>query len=390
MRMFKSRAAQTGDASLTSNMAVCKGSEGVDLLKTAAMLAIVAWHIICWGGWGLGCGEGMKGLVIEVFSAVLLCHVNCFVLASGWIMVKKDFKFGRIVKLWKQAFFYSALFVVVALVFFPNVLTSVRAGILYLVPLMTDRYWFFTQYTGLFFLMPILNAAIMGIEKRQMVVLLISLFVIFSVLPLVSARDLFKLHNGYSTFWFAYLYMVGGFLSFHADGLRGFIRGRFAVMLVPLCVAGSIVGTRVWPFFRPNMEAESVARAFRAYNSPMVFLQAVLVLLMFTKIVVASECMKRLLKTIRPSIFAVYLIHSNPLFREITDWNRNWTEILGAASLGRSLVLICGGAISIFVFCQVFDLAVRRVVLCKAFNWCASNIRNLKTSMSRNRWQNKP
>lgn len=359
-----------------SGMMIYSGSAGIDLLKMAAMVAISAWHILFWGGWGLGRGNGVKGLVIEVFSAAILCHVNCFVLASGWVMVRKDFNLGRIVKLWGQTIFYSALFVAVALAFSPNVLPSVRAGMSYLLPLTTDRYWFFTQYTGLFFLMPVLNAAIRGIEKRQMAVLLVSLFAVFSILPLVSTRDLFRLHNGYSTLWFAYLYAVGGFLSYHSDCLEK--KGKLAAAIALLCVFGSLIGTRIWPVFRPNIQAEAVARVFRAYNSPMLFLQAVSVLALFTKMEVASERTKRLLKNIRPSIFAVYLIHSNPLFRQITNWNRNWTETLGAASLGRSLALIFGGAVLIFAFCVVFDWLVRRTLLCGALNWCAMKIRGCR------------
>ena len=63
---------------------------GIDLMKIVAMIFIVADHILLWGGWGL-CSEhgGVKGNVLAWLDAVTLCHVNCFVLASGWIMSRK-------------------------------------------------------------------------------------------------------------------------------------------------------------------------------------------------------------------------------------------------------------------------------------------------------------
>ena len=76
---------------------------GIDLMKIVAMIFIVTDHILLWGGWGLCSGHGgVKGNVLAWLDAVTLCHVNCFVLASGWVMSKLEFKFARIIKLWLE------------------------------------------------------------------------------------------------------------------------------------------------------------------------------------------------------------------------------------------------------------------------------------------------
>lgn len=113
---------------------------GIDLLKIVAMLFIVADHIVSWGGWGL-CAEqtGLKGAVLAELNGVCLLAVNCFVLASGWVMCRKEFKIGRILKLWCEVEFYCLLVLLVCKIAFPEVAISGRDWLFCLLPLTMNR-----------------------------------------------------------------------------------------------------------------------------------------------------------------------------------------------------------------------------------------------------------
>lgn len=125
------------------------------------MFAIVLGHIIHWGGYGLFAPipSAVKPLTLEIADAFLLCHVNCFVLASGYIMSRKEFRLNRILRLWFEVFGYSVAALIIAFLFLPEIPLGLKAIAKSLLPLSRDSYWFFTQYSCLFFLMPALNIA---------------------------------------------------------------------------------------------------------------------------------------------------------------------------------------------------------------------------------------
>lgn len=337
-----------------------KREYGIDLLKIVAMLLIVAEHIVEWGGYGLSaCQPGVKGGVLAIVNAFCLLAVNCFVLASGWVMCRKDFKAGRIVKLWCEVEFYCLLVLVVTTVCFPSITISKRDWIFTLLPLTMNRYWFFTQYVGLFFLMPVLNAAINNLSRRTLVTVLIAGFALFSFHPFFLKNDMMHVYRGYCVFWFAYLYLLAGTLSVHRvlDKVPTWMTG-FGVLVGGVGSYLALLGS-IW--LSPKMGMTVNPGLFDAYNSPFLLIGSVSMLLLFARMNLTAAWLQKAIAFIAPGVFSVYVIHSHHYFRVMTNWNETWTKFLSTHNLTVCLVTILIASLAIFFGCVLIDDMRRRV-----------------------------
>ena len=328
---------------------------GIDVMKIVAMIFIVADHILLWGGWGL-CSEhdGIKGNVLAWLDAVTLCHVNCFVLASGYVMSRLEFKFSRIVKLWLEVFGYSLAFLVIATCFFPSIELSAKDWIKNLLPIAYDRYWFFTQYVGLFFIMPVLNAAIRQLDKKLMLGILIACTFLLSVHPFVFKTDLFHVNRGYSLLWFVYLYLIAGSCCKY-EWLRK-IPFWLAISASILGGGANLISLHLRSLAVPLVEGGFPQHIFRAYNNPLILVYSVSALALFTRIKIENDFLRKWIAIIGSSVFSVYVIHSNPIFRVMTNWNENWTAFLG----GHSVAVDFAVAVALLIFCTCISVDVAR------------------------------
>ena len=75
---------------------------GIDVLKMMAMLMVVMSHIMERGGVFAVCAENARSLnfaCFKVFYSACRCAVDCFVLATGYVMCRHTFKYSRIFSL---------------------------------------------------------------------------------------------------------------------------------------------------------------------------------------------------------------------------------------------------------------------------------------------------
>ena len=336
---------------------------GIDLLKICAMFAIVMEHIIHWGGWGLFAPPGSrpvewmgKSVLLEFVEAALICHVNCFVLATGWIMSRKDFKLSRLLRLWLEVFGYSVAALLVAILFLPQIPLDAKSILKCLFPLSKNSYWFFTQYCGLFFLMPLLNAAVEALEGRTLRTVLLFLGGLACVPPFLVG-DLFHVKDGYSVIWFSYLYLLAATMARRGMFSKTSIRTALCILLAS--VFATVCGRHVVHAICIQAGIASRWRVFNAYNSPIILVQSVAVLVVFKNIQVHSALLRRTIALVAPSVFAVYLIHSNWLFRTATHWNAFWTSALDGPGAMKSLAIVLCGATVVFVVCLMVDFTRR-------------------------------
>lgn len=334
---------------------------GIDLLKIMAMLLIVCDHILYWGGWGF-CAEqtGIKGYVLESVDAACLCHVNCFVLASGWIMSRLEFKLKRVVKLWLEVWGYSLAFVVLTLLCFPSIPLGIKDVVKNLLPISMDQYWFFSEYVILFFAMPVLNVAIRNLDRKVLLVVLWAGFLCFSIHPIVFKTDIFQLNRGYSALWFMYLYLFAGTMA--VRGLFKDVTLKNAGLWAIFGVLGGIALLHLRGALSFGIECGFKADLFRAYNSPFILAYSVAMLLIFAKMNPPPKRVCSLIGLISPSVFAVYIIHSNKLFRAMTNWNEFWGGFLNRHSAVVCVISVALSAILIFIVCILIDIARREIM----------------------------
>ena len=106
-----------------------------------------------------------------------------FNLNSGYIGYTEGTPRLRIhsyLSLWLEVVFYSLLPYVFLMFLSPGA-ASWKDLLKAFFPITTDAYWYFTAYTGLFFLIPLLNAGIRGCSNGQLMGLCLILCAVFTI-----------------------------------------------------------------------------------------------------------------------------------------------------------------------------------------------------------------
>ncbi|MBQ6947927.1 MAG: acyltransferase family protein, partial [Clostridia bacterium] len=174
-------------------------------------------------------------------------------------------------------------------------------------PVLTERYWYFTAYFALCFTRPLLNAAINSIPKREFKIsfgILIFLLTVGQTTVLYS--NPFGTNIGYSYLWLCVLYCLGGYLAKYKPTIRKkFLLVLIYLTCVALCWCSQFVLGKLGIVAPERLEA---------YNSPLVLLMAVALLLLFSQLSV-SKLLGKLIAFFAPISFGVYLIHLHPLIR---------------------------------------------------------------------------
>lgn len=333
-----------------------KRDYGIDLLKMFAMMMVVAHHILQGGGAG-GKFGGVGGFIEESFHCFCYCAVDCFVMATGYIMCRHAFKYVRIFRLWRQVVGYSLGIAVIAWIVLPAGSVGWRDWAGAAMPVIFNRYWFFTEYVALFFTIPFLNKMLDALTGRERGILAVSGFGLLSVMPFLAGLDLFVVKWGYSFIWFLYLYVLGASLS--AGNFKGRISTGWLWLALAVGVLGSAGGAVVGPILSARFGGGArVGELAYSYASPTLLLEAVALLLLFAKVDVRSGRLQKIIGLAAPSTFIVYVVHSNSVFRQLTHWK---TCFQGLVNFGEAGVIVGTAllAVAIFIAIVVVDVARR-------------------------------
>lgn len=186
-----------------------KRNYGIDLLRMVLMFMVVVLHVLGHGGvLDTAVPLSMNYALAWLLECFAYCAVNCYALITGYVYYNSKYRLSSLIQIWLQVWLYSFGISVAMWILKPEYFSMeglIRAAL----PVTYKMYWYFSAYVGLFMLIPILNAAIehMSERKTKNVLLLSALFI--SVIPVFSGEDPFGDKGGYSTFWLAYLYLIG-------------------------------------------------------------------------------------------------------------------------------------------------------------------------------------
>lgn len=133
---------------------------GIDLLRILSMLFVVILHILLHGNALLPqISTFVSDYILWGWEAIAFCATNIFAMISGYVSIYSNFKISRWIRIWLQVFFYSVLIsLIMYLVKSPEIQISTLIRAFF--PVLSGQYWYFTLYTGMFFLIPILNLCI--------------------------------------------------------------------------------------------------------------------------------------------------------------------------------------------------------------------------------------
>lgn len=288
---------------------------GIDMLKILGMLFIIILHILGHGG-VLQVATGNAYNVVWLIETVCYCGANCYALVSGFIGYKNDsfkWKWKKYILLLLQTIVVGTLVSTMIYLIYPN-RVSPKYIIKGMLPLTFNQYWYFTAYTGVFILMPLLNKIVQRLNSRTIFISVTALSCYTTVSSFIGGGDVFALKNGYSFVWLSILYIIGAVIK--KEGLYKKIRNK---MLIFSMIMLSII-IWLWKVYigvaLGNAVGLTMDYVLMQYIAPTVLGVAICYVLLFAKLNVNSK-IKNVVKNIAASTYGVYIFHENIVFREI-------------------------------------------------------------------------
>lgn len=334
-------------------------SSNFELMRIISMFMIVVWHFIIHGG-VLNKSVGLTNLFFTAVTAVIYIHVNSFVLLSGYFNHDKKFKLSKVIKLNNSVWFYKALIMIIFLIFG---LSLTKMNILHtLSPISFNDYWFFTSYLILFLISPILNMVIENCDKFKLRKIIILLFIVVSILPIITLNLFYNAQNGYSVSNFILLYFIGAYLNKYPISysyyMKNFSINMKRVIFITLFFFMAILNF-LFNYLGNGLlgldssltrEIGSIfTNAFLAYNNPLLILQSICYFMLFQTFVFSNKYINK----IASASFGVYLLTDNIYVR---PWLYNVLGFTKEVYSIKIVIYIILFSMSIFIVCTIFEL----------------------------------
>lgn len=283
---------------------------GIDLLRIIAMFFVVILH--CLGQGGLLYNTDLNSMqykfvwFIEIFA---YCAVDIFALISGYVCYRnkeKKIDFSNYINLWLQVVFYGIFVTVIFNIFIPQII-SINDYIIVLFPLTNKLYWYFSAYTVLFLIMPLLNKIIRYISEKYLKIIFFIIIIFVPLLDIIYKNSI--LANGYSASWIIILYILGASIKKYNIGkkIKYFQSLFFIGILYLITYLYKIYGLEI-SILNINLTKDLLI----SYTSPTVLLISILYLITFSKINLGTT-LKNIAKFIAPSAFSIYLLNNQRL-----------------------------------------------------------------------------
>ncbi len=326
---------------------------GIDLLRIVSMFYVLVLHTLKQGGILKTVTAGTAAYYTVWFMEVFAyCAVDIFAVISGYVSYSDKPKKTRIsswIQMWLQVIFCGLLVTAVFCIIQPET-TDAKDLIRSFFPLNNASYWYFTAYTGLFVMMPLLNAGIRAIPEETLKKTVIGMFLLFSIYD--SAAPRFILNSGYSFIWLMILYCIGAAIRKCSIGNKWKTRN---IVIVLFLLAGFTWAWKLYGIRIGFMKAEVNKGTFLSYTSPTVLLCAVLHVILFSRMKLSTK-MTSFVKWAAPSAFSIYLFNCQKYI-----WNDVMLDNFIPLAKTRVLYIVPGVLLfsAAFVICSLLADRIR-------------------------------
>ncbi len=366
----------------------------LEILRIITMLLIVSHHYIVHGMKGVEFAITNTNTYILYFLAMFgKIGVVVFVLISAYFMIENKFTLRKLLILGGEVYFYSFLFLILAIAFLsPSELTVGNLG-KSILPISHNGYWFITCYIILMLFSPFLNKFIKSISRGTHVKIIVLSVLLWSIFPtflpamvLNPVQTVFVGNNFQYTplIWFFVLYFIGSYIRLYVDTDKltyNKLIGGFIISLIIIYIGSCIFGivdtnstAHLWwalPSF--DITDSALYRLFSLENNFFVLSASVCLFLAFLK---RKPFSNKYINYLAGSVLGVYLIHSNAFGRLFT-----WTPFNPAAHYNSPNLLLMGivTVFIVYIVCSGIDI-IRRVTIEKLWIWIIDNKLNFLTT----------
>lgn len=304
-----------------------KREANFELLRILAMLMIITLHYLDKGGALMKASASLtfNGYLAWGLEALCVVSVNVYVLISAYFLADGSWRLSKVVRLWLEVFFYSALIGLLYVSVYG--LTEGMGGwyqcLTWLFPIVEEHYWFATSYIFMYCLAPFMNEGLKKLSAkawRQLIaVLVFFLSVSKTVLPVLLPTD----GQGYDVLWFLCLYVIGVYLRVHGLPVLE-AKGRAAACYLGSCglIFLSLLAVR-FVFLKSGSLEGFITRQYQ-YNSLLCLTGAVSLFWAFRAIRLPAGKLSDGIIRAASASFGVYLLHEHMYLRYA------WPAWLGA------------------------------------------------------------
>lgn len=311
----------------------------LELLRIFAMFLIVAHHFVLHGNWPFTQNLEFRESLIFVLGFGGKLGVNLFVLISGYFLVSKEFRWAPVVDILSKTWFYSIAIAI--LLYFTKIVELNSKDIVK--ALLPFSYWFVNAFIAMLLASPFINLIIKKLDRKHFTKLLLVFFILI-VTPIYNSTV-------GSFGFFVFLYMIGAYIRLYLPeksvGKTALLISSFLFLLV---IVFSIITIGVYTTFGNPL-------ILTGMKTPFVLALSVSLFLLFRELQIGSL---KLVNGLAGTMFGVYLIHDNFLFRDFV-----WIKLFDIASLLKSEYLFIYSfcvITSVFLSCAVIDFVLQKAV----------------------------
>ena len=346
---------------------------GVDIAKIVAMAFVVACHV---NGFGLHSPDGVDaGLAFsiqkELCRALFASCVDIFAIASGFVGITSSFRIGRIFNLWVRVV-ATGIAVLAGLALFTEVHVSPVDFIRASLPATYGQYWYITSYFMLCLVMPVLNAGIRAVNRRELRIVVYGTLVCICGGKFFIGGGALQMQDGYCFLWLMVMYIVGAYIRLHGVSFYDRVTRSHTFSLLALICCMTIM-SGLLPLAinaMPDMLFSKVLRrlSFIGYTSPFTVIIAIAVFMLCLKVRDLTGPLSRLITAMSATSLGVYLIHVQPIL-----WRDLFLPFAAGLKTSASCYLLKLFAVTIVVYvvCALVDYV--RILVCRGakalFKW---------------------
>jgi hypothetical protein len=320
-------------------------NSNIEILRILSMFLIVMHHYSFHGGFTLDPNIiTINKVIVQFLAAGGKLGVDCFVLITGYFLIKSSFKIEKLIKLWFSVFTYSSaiyiIFSMSGLIDF-----SYKQAIKSFFPIIFSEYGFATSYVLLYIFSPYLNVLINAIDKKKHFNLIILLVLFWSVIPTITTVDL----DFSSLGWFSTLYIMAAYFRLYPN--KWIDNFRVNILLSISMYVLILLSILLFDFIGIRINTFGIhATYLTGINKIPTLACAVTLFLGFKNLNIENV---KYIEIISSTMFGVYLIHDNNFVRHFL-----WIDVFRNSAYYQSSYLIFHSTIvifSVFFICIAID-----------------------------------
>lgn len=292
--------------------------ENLNLLKCICMFLIVLWHCIIHGNVLGNIENSYLNIIINVILFLIIVHVNCFIMITGFFQYKSKVKVKKIIEYYIQVVFYClTIYLIDSLI--TNSKISMKLILYNISPFAIKKYWFMYCYLMLYIFSDYLNIIIQKISKSSFEKGLLLMFIVFSIFPFIFFERVVE-NNGFTTIHFIFLYFIGAYLSMYPlkkqIGKTNYMKkilliflGCFAINFVINYITDVYYYSEFKSTIAYNISSKLIITKY-SYARPLVILQSIAFFEIFNNLNVSFKFSR-----FTQYLLGIYLISENELIR---------------------------------------------------------------------------